>query len=89
MRYGVNIASESSIVDVGAVVVQIWHHWLTHGTIPLDVSWSSVPVSVDILVVLVEDWVLAGSPLAVCIWNWRVLWKNAAHCPVEEVWVVG
>ena len=84
----VDIALEGSIVDVGAIVVKVWHHWLVHGTIPLDVSWSSVPVSIDVLVVLMEDWVLTSPPFAVCIWNWWALWQDAADVPIEEVWVV-
>ena len=35
-----------------------------------------------------EDWVLAGLPLTVRVWNWWGLWKNASQRPVHEVWVV-
>ena len=84
----VDIALEGSIVDVSAMVIKVWHHRLVHGTIPLDISWSSIPVSVYVLVILMEDWVLAGSPLTVCIWDWWALWKNAAYTPVKEIWIV-
>lgn len=88
LRSGCHITLECSIVHLGAGVVQEWHHWLVHGTVPLDVSWSSVSVSVHILVVLMEDWLLPGSPLTVGIWDWWVLWKNTGESPVQQVWVV-
>lgn len=36
----------------------------------------------------VENWVLACPPLAMCIRNRRVLWKNSGNVPVEQIWVV-
>lgn len=36
----------------------------------------------------VEHGVLACSPLAVRIWHWGVLRKDAGHIPVEQIWVV-
>ena len=30
LRYSIDVASERSVVDVGASVVQVWHHWLGH-----------------------------------------------------------
>ena len=88
LRGGGDVALEGSVVDLGTVVVQKWHDWLVHGTVPLHVSWVSVSVSVHILMVLMVDWVLACSPLAVSIWNWWVSWQHASHCPLEQVWVV-
>ena len=35
-----------------------------------------------------EDWVLTSPPLAVCIWDRWALWQDAAHVPVEQVWIV-
>ena len=88
LRGGGHIALEGSVVDLGAVVVKVWHHWLVHGTVPLHEPWVSVSVSVHVLVVLVEHWVLASSPLAVCVWDWWVLWKHTGESPVHQVWVV-
>jgi len=68
--------------------VHEWHDWLVLRTVPLNESWSSVSVSVHILVVLVVDWHLACHPLTVGIWNRWVLWQDTGHGPVEEVWVV-
>ena len=68
--------------------MQVWHDWLVHGTVPLDVSWSSVSISVDILVVLMIHWVLGRSPLAVRVGHWWVLWENSADDPLSEIWVV-
>lgn len=70
------------------MVVEVWHRWLVHGTVPADEAWSSVPVSVHVLVILMEHWVLSSLPLAVRVWHWWALWKHAADVPVEEVWVV-
>ena len=38
--------------------------------------------------VLMEHWLLSRSPLSVGVWHWRVLWKNSADVPPEQVWVV-
>ena len=70
------------------MVVQVWHRWLVHGTVPADESWSSVPVSVYVLVILMEHWVLASLPLTVRVRHWWALWKNAADVPVEKIWIV-
>ena len=35
-----------------------------------------------------EDWLLSSSPLSVGVWDRRVLWKNSADVPPEQVWVV-
>ena len=88
LGHSVDIAFEGSIVDVGAVVVQVGHDWLVHRSVPLHVPWSSVPVSVHVLVVLVVHWVLSSGPLSASIWYWWVLWQNAGQSPLEEVWVV-
>ena len=70
------------------MIVKVWHRGLVHGTVPADEARSSVSVSVHILVVLMEHWVLSSLPLAVRVWHWWALWKNAADVPVEEIWVV-
>lgn len=88
MRGRVTVSLEGSVDDVRALVDEVWHDWLVHGTVPWDVSWLSHSVSVDHLVVLVEDWGLPGSPLSVGIWHWRVSWENSAEIPPVEVWVV-
>lgn len=88
LRSGCDIALEGSVVDFGTVVVQEWHHWLVHGTVPLHISWLSVSVPVDVLMVLVIDWLLASPPLTVGIWDWWVLWQNTSQSPVAQIWVV-
>lgn len=64
------------------------HGRLVHGTVPRDVSWLSESVSVHILVVLMVDGVLSGSPFAVCIGYWRVLGHNSGSVPEEQIGVV-
>ena len=88
MRTSVDVALECAVVDIGAVIMKIGHDRLVHGTIPLDVAGLSQSVPVDILVVLVIDWGLAGSPLAVRIGHGRVLGENTADGPPEEVRVI-
>ncbi len=88
LRGGGDITLEGSIVDLGSVVVQEWHHWLVHRTVPLHISWLSVSVPVHVLMVLVEDWLLSGPPLSVGIWDWWVLWQHVAQGPVDQIWVV-
>ena len=88
LGHGGDITLEGSVVHLRSVVVQVWHDWLVHGTVPLHVPWLSVSVPVHVLVVLVEDWLLAGSPLAVGVWNWWVLGQNSGQSPVHQVWVV-
>lgn len=84
----VTVSLEGTVDDVRALVHKVWHDWLVHGAIPWDISWLSHSVSIDHLVVLVEDWSLPGSPLSVGIWNWRVPWQDSADVPPIEVWVV-
>lgn len=85
---GVDVTLEGTVVNIGAVVVKIRHHWLVHGTIPLDVTRLSHTVSVHILVILMVDWSLASSPLSVCIGHRGVLGQDTGHCPVEQIRVV-
>jgi len=73
---------------MGAVVVLVGHDRLVHGTIPHDVSRTSESVSVHILVVLMVDRVLSGSPLAVSIGDRRVGGQHTGQGPVEQVGVV-
>jgi len=84
----VDVALESSVVDIGAGVVQVWHGWLVHAAIPSHVARLSHSVPVHVLVVLMIDRSLSGSPLSVSIRNGRVLGKNTSDCPVEQIWVV-
>ena len=70
------------------MIVHIGHDRLVHGTVPLDVAGLSHSVPVHILVVLVIDWSLASSPLAVRIGHRWVLRENTSDGPVEEVWMV-
>ena len=68
--------------------MEVGQHGLVHGTVPLDVPWEPVAVPVHILVILVVDWRLASSPLAVRIGHRWVLGQDAADRPVEQIWVV-
>ena len=61
---------------------------MTHGTVPLDASWSSVPVSVDVLMILMIHWVLGCLPLAVRVRHGWVLWQHSADNPLCKIWVV-
>ena len=70
------------------MIVKIGHDRLVHGTIPLDIARLSQSVSIDILVVLMIDWSLASSPLAVRIGHRRVLWEDTSDGPVVKVRVV-
>ena len=70
------------------MIVKVGHHWLVHGTVPLDIARLSVAVSVHILVVLMVDWSLASSPLSVRIGHRRVLGEDAGDGPVEQIGVV-
>ena len=88
LRRGVDVTLEGTVVDICAVIVEVRHDGLVHGTVPLDISRLSVAVSVHILVVLMVDWSLTSSPLAVRIGHGRVLGKNTGDSPVEEVGVV-
>lgn len=88
MRFCGGVSFESSVDDSSACVVEVWHNWLTHGSIPRHVSWLSVPVPVDILMVLVENRSLQGPPLQASISGVGVLCDDLAQTPVEEVGVV-
>ena len=68
--------------------MKIGHDWHVLGTVPLDVAGLSHSVPVHILVVLVIDWSLASSPLAVRIRHRWVLWEDTSDGPVEEVRMV-
>ena len=82
------VALKSTVDDVGAVIVHVWHNWLIHAAVPRHVSGLSESVSVNILVSHVENWVLSCSPLAVGIGNRRILRQHSCHVPVKQVWVV-
>ena len=69
----VAVTLESSIYDVGAVVVHVWHDGLVLGPIPSNVAGLSEPVSVNVLVSHVEHWLLSRLPLTVSVRHWGVL----------------
>lgn len=83
-----DITLERSVVNIGAVVVHEWHHWLVHGAVPLHEAWVSVSIPVHILMVLVIDWLLASPPLTVGIGHWWVSWENTGGHPLAKVWMV-
>ena len=89
MRHSVDVSFECSIDYVSSNVNHVWHDRLVLRTIPRDVSGLSHSISVGILVVLMEDWSLSGSPLSVGIRDGWVSWNHSGHVPIEEVWVVG
>lgn len=70
------------------MIEQVGHSRLVHGTVPSHVARFAESVSVHVLVVLMVDRGLSGSPLAVCIGNWRVLGQDAADVPEEKIGVV-
>jgi len=70
------------------VIEHVGHSGLVHGTVPSNVAGFTESVSVHVLVVLMVDRGLSGSPFAVCIGNWRVLGQDTADIPEEEVGVV-
>ncbi len=84
----VNVTLEGTVVDIGAMIVQVGHDWLVLGTVPLNVARLAHSVPVHILVVLMIDGCLSCAPFAVCIGNGRVLGEDTSDGPVEEVWVV-
>jgi hypothetical protein len=79
---------ESTVGNIGTVIEHVGHSGLVHGTVPSDVSGFTESVSVHVLVVLMVDGGLSGSPFAVCIRNWGVLGQDTADIPEEEVGVV-
>jgi len=88
LGHGIAVALESSINHICAVVVHVRHHGLAHGAVPLDVARVTVSVAVTVLVVLMEDGLLASHPLAMSIRHRGVSGKNASDVPVEQVGVV-
>ena len=88
LRSGVAVSLEGSVDDIGTLVDEVGHVWLTHGTIPVDISRSSHSVSVDNLVVLMMLWSLSSHPLSVGIWGWWVPCEDTAHGPPVEIWEV-
>ena len=84
----VAVSLESTIENIGTVIVHEWDSWLVHGTVPLHVARASVTVSVNVLVRKMEHRVLASPPLTVCIRNWGVLGQDTSNVPVEQVRVV-
>jgi len=84
----VDVALEGTVVDIGAVVVHEGHDRLVLGTVPLNVARLPETVPVDVLVVLMVDRGLSGSPLSVRVGHGRVLGDHAKHCPIVQIRVV-
>jgi len=89
LGHGVAVALEGSVDNIGSSIVKVGHNRLVLGTVPLNVARLTVAVSVHILVVHVENGLLAGHPLAVSIGNRGVGGEHASDVPVEQVGVVG
>jgi hypothetical protein len=88
LRSGVVVPLESAVDDLGAHVYHIGHDGLVLRTVPSNVSWLSVSVSVGCSVVLVIDGSLSGSPLSVSVGCGWVPGENLCQVPVEQVRVV-
>ena len=88
LRSGVVVPLESAVDDLGAHVYHVWHDGLVLRTVPSNVSWLSVSVSVGRSVVLVIDGSLSGSPLSVSVGDGWVPGQDLCQVPVEQVWVV-
>lgn len=68
--------------------MEVGHGWLVHAAVPSHVARLSHSVPVHVLVVLMINRSLSGSPLSVRIGDGRVLGKDTRDSPVEQVWVV-
>lgn len=88
LRGGVVVPLECSVDNLGAHVYHVGHDGLVLRTVPSNISWLSVSVSVGGSVVLVIHGGLSGSPLSVCIGYGGVSWQDLCQVPVEQVWVV-
>lgn len=85
---GVDVSLEGTVDNIGSHIDHVWHDWLVHRTIPRNVSWLSVSVSISGSVILMVDWGLSSSPFSVSIWARWVSWENLGQVPVEQVWIV-
>lgn len=88
LRGGVDISLKCSIDNICANIDHVWHNWLVLGTVPRYITRLSQLVSVGVLVVLMVDGSLSGSPFSVSIWNGWVLWQNPCNVPKEQVWII-
>ena len=68
--------------------MEVGHNWLILRSIPRNISWSSLSVSVASLVILMEHGVLPGSPLSVSIGDGRVSGEDTGKIPPVQVGVV-
>jgi len=88
LGYSVTVSLEGTIDDICSDIDHVWHNWLILATIPRNISWFSVSVSIGSSVVLMIDGGLSHSPLSVSVWERWVLWEDSCACIVEQVWVV-
>lgn len=88
LRGGVVVPLECSVDNLGAHVYHVGHDGLVLRTVPSNISWLSVSVSVGRPVVLVIHGGLSGPPLSVCVGYGGVSWQDLCQVPVEQVWVV-
>ena len=61
---------------------------MVHRSVPRHISGLSEPVSVHVLVVLMEDGGLSHSPLSVGVLHRGVLRQNSCQVPEIQVWHV-
>ena len=88
LRSSVDVPLERSVDNLRADIDHVWHDRLVLRTIPRNIPWLSVPVTVGCSVVLMVDGCLSSPPLSVCIGYRWVPWEDLCQVPVEQVWVV-
>lgn len=84
----VDVSLKGAVDDICACIVQVWHDWLVLTSIPSDISWFSVSVSVGGSVILMVDGSLSSSPLSVSVRDGWVSGEHSGAGPVDQVWVV-
>lgn len=84
----VGVMSEGTVDNISSGINMVWHGRLVHWSIPWNVSWLSQSVSVTILMVLVEYWLLLFSPLEMSTWKRWVSSRDTTELHPEQVWVV-
>lgn len=88
MGHSIAVLLEGAVDDIRAKVHKVRHCGLRHGTVPRNISWLSLLVPVDCLVVLMEDGVLSHHPFSVGVLGDWQLRKNLLGDPVVQVGVV-
>ena len=82
------ISLECAIYDICTKINKIWHNWLILWSIPRNISWFSLSISITSFMILMEYWSLSSSPLSMSIWYWWIFWKNSSQIPPKEIWII-